>query len=162
VIDPVHAAADPSDWVVRLGALPAWDRYFGFDVAEPTISGFSSAFGSPSPVVPFLRAARNVNTLITNARRDNVILSDSIVPALNDAVRLFANEPWFTGAEYVDDGADPATRFRLSFGAYPDLGPAAERIVYMPRFERSGHFVAAAEPAKLFAEVSSFLTETGL
>jgi hypothetical protein len=162
VIDPAHAAADPSDWVLQLGTLPAWDRYFSLSVAEPTNSGFSSAFGSPYPVVPFLRAARNVNTLITNARRDNVILSDSIVPALNDAVRLFANEPWFTGAEYVDGGAGPSPRFRLSFRAYPGLGPAAERIVHMPQFEHSGHFVAAAEPAKLFAEVSNFLAETGL
>jgi hypothetical protein len=162
VIDPAHAAADPSDWVLQLGALPAWDRYFSFSVAENTSAGFSSAFNSPYPVVPFLRAARNVNTLITNGRRDNVILSDSIVPALNDAVPLFKNEPWFTGAEYVDDDAGPSTRFRLSFRAYSHLGPAAERIVYMPQFEHSGHFVAAAEPAKLFAEVSNFLTETGL
>jgi hypothetical protein len=161
LIDPTSRPPDPSDWVSQLGALPAWDRYFSSSVAEDVFTGFSRAFNSPIYVVSFLRAARNVSTLITNARRDEVILSDSIVPALNDVVPLFANEPWFIGAEYVDSDAGPSTRIRLSYAAFPDLGPAAERIVYMPQFEHSGHFVAAAEPAKLFAEVSNFLAETG-
>lgn len=161
-IDPAAGAPpDPSEWVTQLGALSAWDRYFNSSVAESVTAGFSKAFHSPIYVVPFLRAARNVNTLITNARLDDVILSDSIVPALNDVVPLFTNEPWFTGAEYVDSDAGPATRIRLSYAAFPDLGPATERIVYMPEFAHSGHFVAAAEPAKLLAEVSNFLAETG-
>jgi hypothetical protein len=161
LIDPAGGDADPSDWVSQLGALPAWDRYFSSSVAEPVASGFSKALHSPNYVVPFLRAARNVSTLITNAQLDKVILSESIVPALNDVVPLFVNEPWFTGAEYMDSDAGPSTRVRLSYAAFPDLGPAAERIVYMPHFEHSGHFVAAAEPAKLLAEVSNFLAETG-
>lgn len=62
----------------------------------------------------------------------------------------------------MDDAASPSTRVRVSYEASPQLGPATERILYMPRFEDSGHFVAATEPAKLFAEVSQFLSETGL
>jgi hypothetical protein len=131
-------------------------------VAESVHSGFRKTFSTPYYVLSFLRAARNVNTLITNARRDSVILSDSIVPALNDVVPRLSGSPFFTGAEYVPSGTSPSTRIRLSYSAHPALGPAAERTVYMPQFEHSGHFVAATEPAKLFAEVSEFLTETEL
>ncbi len=109
---PAGDGVDPSEMTSLLGTLPAWDRYFNPIVGEPISHGFERVFHSPSYVVPFLRAARTVNTMITNGLLDGAIVSESIVPALNAIVPLFVGERWFTGAAYADPEADPPTQIR--------------------------------------------------
>jgi len=159
-IVPEPGLPDPEAWVARLGAVAAWDLYFRL-MSSNAIAGFNRVFDTPIYTAPFLRVAYDVNTMITNARLDRTILSDAIVPALNAVVPLFG-EPWFTGAEYIEADAGPPTRVRLHYLANDDVGPAAERTLYMPTFEQSGHMVSVAAPAQFFAEVSAFLSETGL
>jgi hypothetical protein len=151
---------DSAALVEELGAISVWDRYFQFSAQAPN-DGFRRAFGSPAYGALFLRATRHVNTMITNARWDTVVMSESIVPALNDLVPLFS-QPWFVQAEYVESGQDPPTRARLHFLAHDEIGPAAVRELYMPRYDQGGHFVSVTEPGKLFADVAAFLSETGL
>lgn len=154
------ATPNPAAWVLQLGDLPAWDGYYNAFVPWPH-EGAKTVFQTPVYAIPFVRAARHVETMITNAARDLVVNSESIVPALN-ALAWAGKEPAFKGAEYLHTEPGSAKRIKLIYGAEQDLGPATERHIYLPSFEHSGHFVTAAQPAEFFAEVSKFLAETGL
>jgi hypothetical protein len=125
LVTPSGSTPDSAALVASLGAPHEWDRYFQLS-AQPQKDGFRRAFGAPFYGGLFLRAARHVNTMITNARWDTVVMSESIVPALNQLVPLFA-QPWFAKAEYVENGQEPPTRARLHFLAHDEIGPAAVR-----------------------------------
>jgi pimeloyl-ACP methyl ester carboxylesterase len=151
---------DPAALVEVLGVPSDLDRYFQLS-ARPSRSGFQPAFSTPFYGALFLRSARHVNTMITNARWDTVVMGESIVPALNELVPLFS-PAWFIKAEYAESGTEPPTRARLHFSAIEGIGPAAVRELYMPRYDYSGHLVSVTEPAKLLADVTAFLDDTGL
>jgi pimeloyl-ACP methyl ester carboxylesterase len=149
------APLDPESFTARAGQLPEWDRYFNPGVVGErtgvTPLGRAYAF-------PFLFSVRYVHTLITNAAYDSTVISEALVPALQ---QLSLEQPWLVNAEYVGGSvAAPSQRIRLEFGTGEGLPPASERIIYFPRYANSGHTVTLTEGAKLRSDVAEFLDAT--
>jgi hypothetical protein len=145
-----------------LGVLPAWDAYFRKFTTNSAAGAFSNAVDEDLYGYFFARALRQTHTMITNARWDTVVLSESIVPALK-SIYDGLSTALVTDSRFVPapPGQRP-TRFVVEF---PDLdgftGPR-QREVFFPTYEHSGHFVTAKESAKLLSDIKTFLSESGL
>jgi hypothetical protein len=153
---------EPSDWLSLLGETSSFDRYYS-NFMPDTVPGVFQTTEHPFYALSFLRAARFVNTMITNARWDGNVLTEAIVPGLNGVVPLEAEPLFFHGARYAGDAPDvPSEHIILDYGDLDGSWQAGERDVYIPIFEHSGHTVTASEPARFFETTSAFLSRTGL
>jgi hypothetical protein len=158
----IAAPPESSDWLSLLGETSSFDRYYSNFVPE-LVDGALGAMTHPFYALPFLRAARFVNTMITNARWDGNIMSEAIVPALNALVAHQTEPRSFRSARYSGDAPDvPSEHIVLDYGDLEGRWVAGERDVYFPTFEHSGHVVTASEPARFFETTATFLSQTGL
>jgi hypothetical protein len=128
------APRDPSALVSLLGAVSDWDQYFRLQA----YSAFS-AYGSPYYVLPFARNLRYVETLITNAQWDAVVMSEAIFSMLGNASGSTAPDA-LARVEYEgeSDLDHPRERVHIFFNAGATR-PALDRVVYFPVFEDAGH-----------------------
>ncbi len=151
------APQDPSAMLSLLGPLATWDQYFSL-----AASSSFSANGSPYYLYPFARNVHYVETLITNAQWDLVVMSEAIVTMLSHVTNPNgAGSLTSVSYEGAADLEHPTERVHLHFSAGPS-SPELDRVVRFPRFSDSGHMVTVSEPAKFASEVQTFLNETGL
>lgn len=154
VVGNLPVDPDSAEFVAELGELPEWDRYFK-PVGDARFDSHTIRYTSE-----FLRNVRYVETLITNARLDDNLDSQAVLPAIREVVAMQPT-PWLEAARYLGDDPDTVSeRIELDYAELAGFWPAARRTIYFPRYEESGHTVTAFQAEKFFTDVRGFLTET--
>jgi pimeloyl-ACP methyl ester carboxylesterase len=146
-------------WSTAYGELPPHDRYY---IVSNTEARFANDFIAPSAIASwvFLQNTQWVNTLITRAMLDSVIVADA-VPA---TLLTFSLES--LGGEFVTDiTVDLAPRagvarpgwFKVTYA--PEAGSTVPlvREVRFPTYDNAGHVVSISQPRELLEDVASFV-----
>jgi len=152
------------------GVLQPWDGFFvdlnhdannAFYYNRPLFLGYGLYFASTHLYGEmFLENTALVETFITNAAYDLVVFCPSLPRAFSMHTSiLFDSQHDKTGP----NGADRPGRIILDYipGSIPGVD-VTSRVIRFPFYSNSGHAVTLTEPAEMLADVTAWLSSTGI
>ncbi len=151
---------DPQpDFVTALGQLQPWDAYHL--TLTPRAPWSDSIYDDPYPCYFFSWVAQQVDTFITNAKWDNIVLTPVLPTTLFDCSQLDTT-PFVDGIAFAPEGLAMGESGQMVF-QFNDLAPegATQTAVEIRGYE-SGHMVTVTHAAPLFGDVQAFLVERGV
>ncbi|MBN1606724.1 MAG: hypothetical protein JW940_08825 [Polyangiaceae bacterium] len=151
----------PREWTGLLGEIPPYDSYFtGMNSALSNFYGAQiRADRTALDGMFFLENLRYVNTLITRAELDAVVISDGIP----DVLRWYVDGT--TPPIVTDVTVDLATRdgvarsgwITVTYGQMPGVDSGETRVIRFPTYRDCGHMVSVSSPAELYEDVRTFI-----
>ena len=160
--DPTTYPYDPSSWTATQGTLPTYDRYY-----IPQNNLAYPYFQITSPLTQligwyFLQNLLDVNTFITRAELDFVVIPE-VIPL--SFMAIDATNPVVSSVTIDDTQPAGAARPGEMVFTYRDVASfgvtaGTQRIVRFPPYANSAHQVTVYEPAEFFADASAFLAES--
>jgi hypothetical protein len=169
-LEAASAARLTGDLPSVFGVLQPWDTYFlgtnyhanwaaiFFNAGKAR--GYEAYYGFPRFGRMFLKNVVHVQTFVTNAGLDLVVLSRAIPPALArhaDIVQSVEHVLASTG-----EARPGKIVLRYLPSAFPDLPEIGERTIRFPLYAESCHAVSLTQPLDLYQDVVAWLAEKGL
>lgn len=153
--------ADPQpEFIAELGELQAWDAYHR--TTTPRGPWPDTLYTDPNPCALFSWVAQQVDTFITNAKWDNVVLSPVLPTTLYKCAQLLTR-PYVDGVEFASGEAlelGETGQMVIHFNEGAPEG-ASDATIEVRGYD-SGHMVTVTHAEALFHDVRAFLVERGV
>lgn len=153
-----YASPQP-EFLAALGELQAWDAYHL--TLTPRGPWSNDLYYDNVPCAYFSWVAQHVNTLITNAKWDNVVLT-SVLPTTLYACSQLYSTPFVDGVAFEPEGLALGESGQMVFSFNDEASRGAGPVGVEIRGYDAGHMVTVTHAEPLFKDVQAFLTAHGV